>query len=153
MENSDRLADKILQEELRRLNAHLPKARRGLKELLTEDPPSVPTVDGKKIVMKLDELKELTEALPDRAAVERVKLPLVMLRRTELGPGAFVILGDKMEEFALSHVLGTFEGSYEDFKREWTTTKVFYKPQVSELLRRFHSLVVIGFGISGDLSR
>ncbi len=152
MENSNRLADTILQEELRRLNAHLPKARRALKELLTENPPSVPTVDGKKIVMKVDELKELAKALPDEA-LERVKLPLVMLRRTELGPGSFVLLGDKMEEFALSRVLGTFEGSYEDFKREWTTVKVFYKPQVSELLRRFHSLVVIGFGIPGDLSR
>ena len=151
MENSEGLADKILKDELRRLNAHLPKARRGLKELLSEDPPSVPTVDGKKIVMNLDELKELAKALPEQA-MERVKLPLVMLRRTELGPGSFVLLGDKMEEFALSRVLGTFEGGYEDFKREWATAKVFYKPQVSELLRRFHSLVVIGFGIPGDLS-
>ncbi len=152
MDDGDRFADTILQEELRKLNAHLPKARRTLKELLTEDPPSVPTVDGKKIVMKADELKELAKSLPDQT-VERVKLPLVMLRRTELGPGSFVLLGDKMEEFALSRVLGTFEGSYEDFKRESPTAKVFYKPQVSELLRRFHSLVVIGFGIPGDLSR
>jgi uncharacterized protein len=152
MEDSDRFADKILQEELRKLNAHLPKARRTLKELLAEDTPSVPTVDGKKMVMKVDELRELAKSLPDQAA-ERVKLPLVMLRRTELGPGSFVLLGDKMEEFALSRVLETFAGSYEDFKREWPTAKVFYKPQLSELLRRFHSLVVIGFGIPGDLSR
>ncbi|TMI27536.1 DUF61 family protein [Candidatus Bathyarchaeota archaeon] len=152
MENSDRLADKILQEELRKLNVHLPKARRGLKELLTEESPSVLTVDGKKIVMNPDELRELAKALPEQA-LERVRLPLVMLRRTELGPGSYVLLGDKMEEFVLSRVLGIFDGGYEDFKREWESTKVFYKPEVSELLRRFHSLVVIGFGMPGDLAR
>ena len=76
---------------MRRLNAHLPKNRRTLKDLLKEDTPSVPTVDGGRIVMKKSELEELAESLPEEVR-DRVKLPLVLLRRTELGPGAFTLL-------------------------------------------------------------
>lgn len=146
MESRDRLADTILREEMRRLNAHLPKDRRTLKELLKEDLPSVPTVDGGEIIMKRSELEQLASSLPEELT-ERVRLPLVFLRRTELGSGAFTLIGDSAEEFVLSRIAQGYAGSYDDFRKTPGGNHLFFKPEVSDLMRRFHTLLVIGFGV------
>lgn len=147
MESKDRVFDTMLREEIRRLNAHLPKSRRTIRELLGEETPSVTTVDGGRIVMKRSELEELAASLPEEAR-DKVRLPLVLLRRAELGPGAFTLLGDTLEEFALCRIVNGFQGTYEEFKRTRAGPHIFYKPQISDLLRRYHSLVVMGFGVS-----
>ncbi len=147
MESRDRVFDTMLREEIRRLNTHLPKSRRTIMELLDEETPSVTTVDGGRIVMKRSELEELAGSLPEEAR-DKVRLPLVLLRRAELGPGAFTLLGDTLEEFALSRIVGGFQGTYEEFKGTRAGPNIFYKPQISDLLRRYHSLVVMGFGVS-----
>jgi len=146
MESKDRFVDVMLGEEMRRLNAHLPKKRLLVKDLLNEEAPSVPTVDGGKIAMKKPELEEFAASIPTELQ-DRVKLPLVLMRRSELGPGAFTLLGDLAEEFALSRIAKGFAGTYEEFKRARGKECLFYKPQVSDLMRRFHSLLVIGFGV------
>ena len=97
--------------------------------------------------MKRSEVEALSAELPD-ALRDRVRLPLVLLRRRELGPGAFTLLGDDYEEYALSKILGEYDGTLVEFQRSRQSPTVFYKPQVSELTRRFHSLIVIGFGLS-----
>jgi uncharacterized protein (UPF0216 family) len=152
VEDRERLADTMLRDEMRRLNAHLPKKRQTVRELLSQESPSVPTVDGNRIVMKMAEIEELSRLLPE-AIWDRVKLPLVVLRRTELGAGAFTLLGDSNEEYGLSIVLNGFAGTLDEFKRAENVPVVFYKPEISELLRRFHSLIVIGFGVSQDLAK
>jgi len=152
MEGPDRFADTMLRDEIRRLNAHLPKKRQSLSELLAEKSPVVPTVDGGKIMMKKEELEVLAKGLPEDLH-GRVKLPLVLLRRTDLGFGAFVLLGDPVEEFALLKLVSPDKDSFDDFRRKRSAPTVFYKPQVSELVRRFHSLVVIGFGVSEETFR
>jgi uncharacterized protein (UPF0216 family) len=150
MEGRDQLADTMIREEIRRLNAHLPKKRQSLTELLAQETPSVPSVDGGKIVMKKAELQGLAAALPENL-LDRVRLPLVFLRRTDLGPGAFTLLGDSAEELAISTLITDTKESLEEFRRKHTTPTVFYKPHVSELVRRFHSLIVMGFGVPEDL--
>jgi len=143
----DGFFDVMLQNELRKLNTHLPKNRKTIGELLAEEQPSVSTVGGEKANMKKSEVEALSAELPD-ALRDKVRLPIVLLRRRELGPGAFTLLGDDYEEFVLSKVLGEYNGTLEDFQRSRDSATVFYKPQVSELTRRFHSLVVVGFGLS-----
>ena len=152
MEDGERFADAMLRDEMRRLNAHLPKKRQTVRELLSLESPSVPTVDENKIVMERAEVEELSRSLPE-AIWDKVKLPLVVLRRTELGTGAFTMLGDSHEEYALSIILNGFAGTLAEFRLAEKGPVVFYKPEVSELLRRFHSLVVIGFGVSQDLGK
>ncbi len=152
MEGRDRLADTMLRDEMRRLNTHLPKKRQTITELLTEETPSVPSVNGSRIIMKKTELESLARKLADNLH-DRVKLPLVLLRRTELGPGAFTLLGDSVEEFALFTLTTDRKNTLEEFRKTHTTPTIFYKPQVSELLRLFHSLIVIGFGVPEDLYR
>ena len=143
----DGFFDVILQNELRKLNTHLPKNRKTVRELLAEDSPNVSTVGGEKVTMKKTEIEALSAELPE-ALRNKVKLPIVLLRRRELGAGAFTLLGDSYEEYALSKVLGDYDGTEADFRQARESPKVFYKPQVSELMRRFHSLIVVGFGLS-----
>jgi len=145
--DQDGFFDVMLQNELRKLNTHLPKNRKTISELLAEDQPTVSTVGGEKVSMKKTEVEALSAELPDLLR-DKVRLPIVLLRRRELGPGAFVLLGDDYEEFALSKVLGEYDGTLTDFRRSRESATVFYKPQVSELMRRFHSLIVVGFGLS-----
>ena len=151
MEGRDSLADTMLRDEMRKLNAHLPRKRLTISELLTLETPWVPSVDGGKIVMKKPELESLAKSLSEDL-LPRVKLPLVLLRRTDLGLGAFALLGDRVEEYALFRMVAGSNITLEEFQDQ-TTRCVFYKPQVSELLRRFHSLIVIGFGVSDELNK
>ena len=135
--DQDGFFDVMLQNELRKLNTHLPKNRKTISELLAEDQPTVSTVGGEKVNMKKTEVEALSAKLPE-VLRDKVRLPIVLLRRRDLGPGAFVLLGDEYEEFALSKVLGEYDGTLADFRRSRESATVFYKPQV----------IVMGFGLS-----
>ncbi len=145
LENGDRFAHAALRDELRRLNTHLPKNRRTLNDLLGDPSPSVLSVSGHKIRMRKEELEELSVSLPEESP-RRIKLPIVLLRRRDLGSGAFTVLGDPYEEYAILRLSGSFNETFEDFKQQARGTTTIYKPQVSLLLRRFHSLIILGFG-------
>ncbi len=142
----DKVFDTILREEVRRSNQHLPRKRRPLGELLRDDSPEVSSIDGRKIVMRKAELEMLASFLP-QDAIEKLQLPIVLIRRSDMGVGAFTVLsGDKLEMYAVAKLLGSFEGGLQDYRRE-VPDLVVYKPQISELIRKFHSLIVIGFGV------
>ena len=145
--DEDRSLDTALQEELRKLNRHLPKNRKTVRELLREDSPEVSTVGGEIVRLRKSEVEAFSSSLSDNL-LDKVKLPLVLLRRRDLGAGAFTVFGDVYEEYALAKLVNNFEGSFADFKESKDPVLVFYKPQISELMRRFHSLITIGFGLS-----
>ncbi len=132
---------------MRKLNSHLPKNRRTLKELLSDPAPRVPAASGDLIKMKKPELEELSRSLPAEANT-RIRLPIVLLRRRDLGPGAFTIMGDRFEEYAMLLLAGSFRGSFEQFREQKSDPIVLFKPQISLLMRRFHSLLILGFGSS-----
>ena len=99
--------------------------------------------------MRKDELESLASILPKDDA-GKIHLPIVLIRRRDMGPGAFTILGDKPEAYAVSRMLSRFDGDFEEYRAKSGPELVVYKPQVSELTRKFHSLIVIGFGVSED---
>ncbi len=147
MEQRDRFSDALLRDDMRKLNSHLPKNRRTLKELLSDPAPRVPAASGDLIKMKKPELEELSRSLPAEANT-RIRLPMVLLRRRDLGPGAFTIMGDRFEEYAMLLLAGSFRGSFEQFREQKSDPIVLFKPQISLLMRRFHSLLILGFGSS-----
>lgn len=147
MEQRDRFIDVLLRDDMRKLNSHLPKNRRTLKELLSDSAPRVLAASGDSIRMKKSELEELSRSLPTEAET-RVRLPIVLLSRRDLGPGAFTVMGDPYEEYALMLLADSFQGSFEQFRDQKSEPAVVFKPQVSLLMRRFHSLLVLGFGTS-----
>ena len=146
----ERTFDALLGRELRKLNNHLPKQRRTLKELLGETDPTLPTVDGSTIVLRREEIDQLATIVPP-AYHELLKLPIIVLRRMELGKSVYTIAGDRVEEFTVKKILGKAEGEYHSMYLD-EKPLFLYRPDVSELLRRFHSLVVIGFGVPKELS-
>ena len=145
MEQRDRFTDALLRDDMRKLNSHLPKNRRTLKELLNDPTPRVPGASGDLIKMKKPELEELSRSLPAEANT-RVKLPIVLLRRRDLGRGAFTVMGDRYEEYAMLLLTESFKGSFEQFSEQKSDVIVLFKPQISLLMRRFHSLLILGFG-------
>ena len=146
----ERTFDALLGREIRKLNTHLPKQRRTLKELLRDEDPTLPTVDGSTIVLRKEETQELAQIVPPEYH-DSLKLPIIILRRMELGRSLYTVSGDKVEEFTVKKILGK---TTDDYHTMYLDDKplYLYRPDVSELLRRFHSLVVIGFGIPKELS-
>jgi len=146
----ERTFDALLGRELRKLNTHLPKQRRSLKELLTEATPAITAVDGSAIILKKEELTELARIVPVEYQ-DSVKIPIIVLRRMELGKSVYTVAGDRVEEFTVKKILGKTNAEYHAMHFD-NEPLFLYRPDVSELLRRFHSLVVIGFGIPKELS-
>jgi len=146
----ERTFDSLLGRELRKLNTHLPKQRRTLKEFLSEAVPAVPAVDGSTIVLRKNEIEELARIVP-REYHDSLRLPIIVLRRMELGKSVYTVSGDKVEEFTVKKILGKSASEYHKMYLD-DEPLFIYRPDVSELLRRFHSLVVIGFGIPKELS-
>jgi uncharacterized protein (UPF0216 family) len=148
----DRAFDALLGREIRNLNMHLPKERKSLSELLKLNDPSVAAVDGTSILMKTSELQELAKIVP-REFQDRLKLPLVVLRRMDLGNSIYTVSGDRVEEFTVQTILGMTDGDYyQIFAYRQRDPAYLYRPHLSELIRRFHSLVVIGFGLPRELA-
>jgi len=146
----DRASDALIGHEIRKLNTHLPRQRRTLAELLEHIDSTVTAVDGSSILLKTGELEELAKTVP----VEyrgRLKLPIIVLRRMELGKSVYTVAGDRIEEFTVKRILGLTDYNYQEMYMDHEMP-FLYGPQVAELLRKFHTLVVIGFGIPRELS-
>jgi len=146
----ERTFDALLGRELRRLNTHLPRQRRSLKELLNETDPTLLSVDGSSIVLKKEELEELAQIVPPEYH-SSIRLPIIVLRRMELGKSVYTVSGDRVEEFTVKKILGKTNAEFHKMRFE-NEPFFLYRPDISELLRRFHSLIVIGFGIPKELS-
>ena len=145
-----RTFDALLGRELRKLNTHLPRERRSLKELLTQANPTIPTMDGSNIILKREELEQLGEIVP-QTYHDAIKLPIIILRRMDLGRSVYTISGDKVEQFTIKKILGRTKAEFHAMHSD-NEPLFLYRPDVSELVRIFHSLVVIGFGIPKELS-
>jgi uncharacterized protein (UPF0216 family) len=146
----DRTFDTLLTREIRKLNGHLPKQRRTLSELLRSHDPTVDTVDGSSILLRTSELEELAKIVPEPYQA-RLKLPIIVLRRMEVGKSIYTIAGERIEEFTVKKILGITDLDYHQMYFDLEPS-FLYRPQVGELLRRFHSLVVIGSGIPRELA-
>jgi len=146
----ERTFDALLGRELRKLNDHLPKQRRSLKEMLNETDPTIPSVDGSTIVLRKEEMEKLAEIVP-REYHDLLKLPIIVLRRMELGKSVYTVSGDKLEQFTVKKILGKTTAEYHAMYLD-DKPLYLYRPDLSELLRKFHSLIVIGFGVPKELA-
>ncbi len=146
----ERAFDAVLGHELRKLNTHLPKQRRTLSDLLKTMDPTIEAIDGSSILMKTSELQDIAKIVPTEYQ-DQLKLPIIVHRRMELGKSIYTVAGDRIEEFTVKKILGITNQDYRHMYRDQDPT-CLYRPQVSELISKFHSLIVIGFGIPKELS-
>jgi uncharacterized protein (UPF0216 family) len=146
----DRAFDAMLSHEIRRLNTHLPRQRLTMSELLKKTDPTIETVDGSVIVLRTVELEELAKIVPGEYQ-SQLRLPIIVLRRMELGRSIFTVGADRVEEFTVNKILGRTDADYHEMYRDQSSAYL-YRPEVVELLRKYHSLFVIGFGVPRELS-
>lgn len=143
----DGLVRKLLLHEIERLNEHLPREYKTLSELLSMKSPSVKTREGGEILMDVEELKLVAKIVP-KDLHQKLKLPIVLLRRIDLGKGVFSVSGGKVEAYLISKLLNK-EGTVNYEKIE--TPLYIYRPQVQLLRRMLRTLITIGFVTEGVL--
>ncbi len=141
----DRAFKALLQHEVERINEHLPKEYRSLDELLSMESPSVKARDGGEIIFDREELKLVASLLP-KELHRSLMLPIVLLRRIDLGPGVFSVSGGKAEAYLALRVLS--EGKEVEYDKVETPLYI-YRPQVQLLRRRLRTLTIIGFATDG----
>jgi uncharacterized protein (UPF0216 family) len=129
-----------------KLNDHLPKEYKTLDELLSMDSPSVKARDGGEIIFDRGELELLAQLIP-KELYGQLRLPIVLLRRVDLGPGTFSLSGGKVEAYLALKLLGQVDVNLDEVE----LPIYIYRPQVQELRRKLRTLTVIGFATDGAL--
>jgi uncharacterized protein (UPF0216 family) len=88
-------------------------------------------------LLRNNEIRKLAEIVPDDD-LGRLKLPIVIIRRMELGKSVYTVAGGRVEEATLRRILDMTDLDHKDLTSERDTT-FLYRPQITELLRKFHT--------------
>lgn len=148
----DRAFDALIGYEIRRLNNHLPKRRRALKELLAQNNDStVEAVDGSKLLLRQVELQAIAGIVPLEYH-DKLLLPFIILRQMEMGKSTFSVFGGQLETFTIQKILERTADSFHEMYKHSVEESLLYRPEVAELVGKFHSLIVIGFGVPQEIS-
>ncbi|RLF12848.1 MAG: hypothetical protein DRJ68_00085 [Thermoprotei archaeon] len=129
---------RILSREIERINDHLPRESKTLRELLSMDEPKVITRRGDELVMDKDELRLLAELTPPHYH-DKLRLPILILRRIDMGEGVYVLCGGELEAHVISRVLS--ESSLPRDKGKI----LLYRPHIAFLRSKLRTTTVIGF--------
>ncbi|MEM0217238.1 MAG: DUF61 family protein [Candidatus Nezhaarchaeales archaeon] len=129
---------RMLAKEIEKINDHLPRECKTLKELLEMDEPKVLTRSGDELIIDKRELEMIASMLPAQHH-NKLRLPIIVLRIIEMGEGVYMICGGDLEVQVINKVLGQ-EAVY------CHNGKAFlYKPYVALLRSRLRTTTVIGF--------
>nr|MDO8098375.1 DUF61 family protein [Candidatus Njordarchaeota archaeon] len=144
-ENSgfDKMLRYIWKWDVNKMNDHLPRKTVPLDELLKEEEPAIKARDGTTLWIDRDELLKIANLVP-RDLHNRLHLPIILIRRIDLGEGLFSISGGKLEAFLAAKILGITKDSFNSYESV-DTPQYLYRPQVQGLRRRLRTLSVIGF--------
>lgn len=129
----------ILRREVALLNAHLPRRRRSLGELMREERAEIRCRDGRVHRIHRDELEYLAALIPPERA-EQLMLPIFIELTPHLGRGAARISGE-LECEVVGKILGAGERSLEQM--------VIYRPDVWKVRRRLPSATQYAFIAAG----
>jgi len=134
--------DKMLEHDIDTMNDHLPRARIRLSDLLKEQDPHFTTRSGEKSVFKIEELEWLSREVP-KSIHQSIRLPIVLLRRLDFGPGIHSISGNKLELFMIHRILGYDDLEWENIAK-WTPIEQLARPQVQILRKKMPSTTSLG---------
>ena len=133
--------EKFLQFEIDNINNHLPKVTVPLKIALNQESPQYVCKDGTKVTMSKKELELISSLIP---SIEwpSVKVPIILLRRRDLGIGAYTVAGSLQNLYVVKKLLGE-KTSWWEFKYK-DPSFVVYKPMLRTIRRALPSTSVIG---------
>ncbi|MFB0560103.1 MAG: DUF61 family protein [Candidatus Lokiarchaeia archaeon] len=140
----DHLA-KIWRREIDKINDHLPRNYKTLESLLASENPHVKTLDGDQNPFNREELELLARMVPKKYH-EKLQLPIVFIRRIEMGEGVFSISGGRIEKGVVMKLLGAAEDPFSGDENDFPP--YIYRHQVLEVRRKIRSLTTIGFATS-----
>ena len=135
--------DKILEHEIDSINDHMPLSRESLKTILKSETPKYRTRAGEESIIKKEEILEISNEVPSRFH-EDIKIPIVILRRMDYGPGIYTVAGGKPELFLVHRFLGYVDLGWNQLA-SWKPNERLMRPQVQILRRRLPSSTCIGF--------
>jgi uncharacterized protein (UPF0216 family) len=92
------------------------------------------------------EIQLLLELCP-KEKYKDVSLPILIIRRRDLGSGTYVITGDLIEQYLVCKAINKYKDSWENFKNEEHSPSLtyLYKPDLIELRKVLPTSTVIGF--------
>ena len=134
--------DKLLEHEIDKLNDHLPRARNRLSDLLKEEDPHFMTRSNEKSVFKAEELEWLRMEVPKQFH-SAIRLPIVLLRRLDHGPGIHSVSGNKTELFMIHKILGYDDLEWENLAT-WKLVEHLARPQVQIIRQKMPSTSSLG---------
>ncbi|MHA2059389.1 MAG: DUF61 family protein [Candidatus Ranarchaeia archaeon] len=137
---------KHLENEIQKLNDHLPKTQVSLKALMGENPPRVVTRDGVDWYFDQKELDRIAGKFPQDLWGE-IALPIILLRRTDMGAGAFTISGSKATQFLIASLLQLTDLPPPAYRR-LKTPLILYRPQISQIRKILKTTSTISYGVS-----
>ena len=135
---SDSIIERLLIEELRLANKHIPVMRIPLSKLLTMEFPCVVLRDGSIHFFRKRELEKLLMYV-EQGEEEKLLLPIIVVLRPDIGEGVGVV-EDAIAAKVIARILNL---NYEEGKL------YLYKPQLAQLREHFDT--VIQFAISINL--
>ena len=144
--------EKLIDSEIDTINDHLPRTRHSLVDLINADAPGFLTKTGETSVMKMEEIKYLAKDVPEKFHSD-VMLPIVLLRRLDLGRGIYTIAGSKIELFLVHRVIQQAVGQVDlewDRLDSWEPVERLARPHVQVLRRKLSSTTCIGFAFLKD---
>ncbi len=136
---------KFLKYEIDSVNNHLPKNRVTLQMAEQGHLNYFNRVDDQLYINK-EEVQTLLELCP-KEKYKDVYLPILIIRRRDLGRGTFVISGELIEQFLVCKAINKYKESWENFKSEDHSPSLtyLYKPDLIELRKVLPTSTVIGF--------
>lgn len=142
--------DKAIQREIDAANDHLPCTTVRLSEMIAAKSPCFTTRSGETSAFRREEIEMLSKEVPPEYQKE-LRLPIVILRRLDLGPGIFTIAGGKVELFLVHRVVvGQVDLEWSSI-RTWKPVDTIARPEVQVLRRKMPSTSCIGFTLAPDI--
>ena len=144
MSLDDKLS-KFLKREIESVNLHLPKRRVSLED----------AIQGKNYYMSREdvelhinakEIDVLSKICPENKRKD-VFLPILVIRRRDLGKGVYVISGELIEQYLVLKALKKYDKEWDDFRKNPLPTNALflYKPDLIEIRKTLPTGIVIGF--------
>ena len=141
-----RFIEKMLENDIDTANDHLPSQKVSLALLLQQEKPSYLTRGGEQSRFLVEELSNLAKEVP-LDLHSSFMLPIVILRRMDLGVGIYTVAGSKTELFLIHKLLEQGPIDWNQLKN-WRPIDRLARPQVQMIRRKMPSTTCLGFTTS-----
>ena len=145
-----RFIEKMLEHEIDAVNDHLPTKRVALIDMIDTETPNYETRSGEMSVFRKEEIVELARKVPKQYH-ESFMIPIIFIRRMDIGRGVYSITGSKPELFFIHRALGYVDLEWSEMS-SWKSVDKLARPQIQILRRKFPSVTCVGVATITDTS-